>query len=640
MLLATRCPFCETVFRLLPAHLTLRRGLVRCGHCHEVFDASSSLYDISDGVSFENAKPVTADEVAALVTEPDTGHAVESQREAGGQRAGKRFGRPAAEHLVEPAAEHAAEPAIEIAARREDEHSAQSPVEHVVEPAVEAPAQRAVDHPVQSAAEYAEPDLESPAQRATESSAAEPTIDAPVDSAAERVTETVGSHAEPVIESPAEPFGTPVPPVIPEPAVEPAATPAAHPQAPASEALDSHSTAPDFRAEAWDPWAPAPDAAIDRRIRHNASTIPYKPVTIPSSAQPPLTLELTDAQPLHLEKATAAPVQVEPIAEPQLAGQPVAREVETTPERVLEQEVAEPPPHAWSAVEPVLEPAHETAVESAAEREHERVSATVHEPVHEESAHESARETVHAATQEAPVADHEPTMTSPSEPAIAPDDRTVMPSAEPDREPSFRAPSAAADLEPRFGAAPVEPFAAAPLHDDDAFAVTREPREDEPHRVGWRIAGAFVSGLLLALLIAQLAWWQRETVMVTWPDSQPLFEHACARLGCTVGPPRDIDGLLVEPSDLRQVDGPHKLELKMPLRNRFNLALAYPAVELTLLDEHNNIAVRRVLWPQDYVRPGTPIAAGLPARSTQTMIVRLDTGDAVATNFRVQIFYP
>ena len=48
MLLATRCPFCETVFRLQPAQLALRRGLVRCGHCHEVFDASSSLFELND----------------------------------------------------------------------------------------------------------------------------------------------------------------------------------------------------------------------------------------------------------------------------------------------------------------------------------------------------------------------------------------------------------------------------------------------------------------------------------------------------------------------------------------------------------------------------------------------------------------
>ena len=60
MLLATRCPFCETVFRLQSAQLAQRRGLVRCGHCHEVFDASSSLFDITEGGDFSTAKPVAA----------------------------------------------------------------------------------------------------------------------------------------------------------------------------------------------------------------------------------------------------------------------------------------------------------------------------------------------------------------------------------------------------------------------------------------------------------------------------------------------------------------------------------------------------------------------------------------------------
>jgi hypothetical protein len=170
--------------------------------------------------------------------------------------------------------------------------------------------------------------------------------------------------------------------------------------------------------------------------------------------------------------------------------------------------------------------------------------------------------------------------------------------------------------------------------------VVRETRAAPPRRLGWRIVGVLVALILLVGLLAQLAWWQRETIMVNWPDSQALYAQVCAPLGCSVMPPHDIDGLQVEPSDLRQIDGPHKLELKMPLRNRYNVALAYPAIELTLLDDQNNVAVRRVLWPQDYVKPGTPIAAGLAARTTETMIVHLDTGSAVASNFRVQIFYP
>ncbi|EDZ97434.1 MJ0042 family finger-like protein, partial [Burkholderia sp. H160] len=60
MHLATRCPFCETVFRLQPAQLAQRRGLVRCGHCQEVFDASSSLFDVAEGGDFSTAKPIAA----------------------------------------------------------------------------------------------------------------------------------------------------------------------------------------------------------------------------------------------------------------------------------------------------------------------------------------------------------------------------------------------------------------------------------------------------------------------------------------------------------------------------------------------------------------------------------------------------
>ena len=36
---------------------------------------------------------------------------------------------------------------------------------------------------------------------------------------------------------------------------------------------------PDFSAEAWDPWAPAPDAPIDNRIVHNASNVSLTPVS-------------------------------------------------------------------------------------------------------------------------------------------------------------------------------------------------------------------------------------------------------------------------------------------------------------------------------------------------------------------------
>jgi predicted Zn finger-like uncharacterized protein len=201
------------------------------------------------------------------------------------------------------------------------------------------------------------------------------------------------------------------------------------------------------------------------------------------------------------------------------------------------------------------------------------------------------------------------------------------------------APWATGPAEPSFGSATVsseshfEPTS-------EPFPVIRETRAPVRSGTVLKIIGSLIALVLLLTLLAQFAWWERETVMVNWPASQPLFVQACEQIGCVVAPPRDIDGLQIENSGLRQVDGSHKLELKLSLRNRFDVAIEYPALELTLLDDKNNVAIRRVLWPQDYARPGTVIGAGLAARSTQPVIVRLDTGDAVAANYRVQIFYP
>ena len=41
----TRCPHCQTIFRVTPEQLKARAGKVRCGHCQSVFNALDSLLD-------------------------------------------------------------------------------------------------------------------------------------------------------------------------------------------------------------------------------------------------------------------------------------------------------------------------------------------------------------------------------------------------------------------------------------------------------------------------------------------------------------------------------------------------------------------------------------------------------------------
>jgi len=51
MALATRCPNCQVLFRVVADQLKLRGGLVRCGACRHVFDAIGSLTYIEDGAA-------------------------------------------------------------------------------------------------------------------------------------------------------------------------------------------------------------------------------------------------------------------------------------------------------------------------------------------------------------------------------------------------------------------------------------------------------------------------------------------------------------------------------------------------------------------------------------------------------------
>jgi predicted Zn finger-like uncharacterized protein len=47
--LVTRCPACGTAFRALPAQLSARSGMVRCGKCRSVFDGVAHLVDEAGG---------------------------------------------------------------------------------------------------------------------------------------------------------------------------------------------------------------------------------------------------------------------------------------------------------------------------------------------------------------------------------------------------------------------------------------------------------------------------------------------------------------------------------------------------------------------------------------------------------------
>ncbi|WP_080432088.1 DUF3426 domain-containing protein [Burkholderia ubonensis] len=598
MLLATRCPHCETVFRLQQEQLVLHGGLVRCGHCRQIFDAAESLvHEHAPQPEAALAGDADHERVAVEAAGADHAAAVEATRVEAPSTKTVAFEAPAVETpAVEvPPAKALADEAAAIESRTVETPSADTP-------AVEAPPAKAladeaaalesraaeapaVDAPPAKALADEAAALES---RAVEAPSAEtPAVETPAAKAPAVEARAIESPAveSPAVESPAA--GTPA---AASPVPETEAHHAADLPAPppprlfVDNAPGEHPTHADFRPDHWDMWAPWLDGNVDPSLQHSGRNVRAEPLI-----------------PLVLPDANAS--------------------LETAPGVV--RLTATPEPSPGSAAAAAAQPSASADLGPAHDARHD------------------AREPRLAAEAPSATREHAP----------AADERSPLASAHDKHEPRFAA-DASADAdraatrtqrEPQFaaGAAP-EPFSAIPAADDDRppFAVTRETRAPQRRGLLGGFFGGLVATVLAVLLALQLAWWQRETLMIYWPVTLGWFQRACVPLGCTVAPPRAIDGLRLDATDLRQVDGPRVLELKAPLTNRYRVALAYPSLELTLLDDTNHVTVRRVLAPRDYVRPGTPINAGLPAGATQTMIVRLDTNGAPASNFRVQIFYP
>jgi predicted Zn finger-like uncharacterized protein len=97
MALATRCPNCQAMFRVVSDQLKLRGGLVRCGNCRHVFDAIGSLSYVEDAAlaaatpSPTAAAPAPAPSPApGSPTAPDSRSAEAVEPRAADRTAGER----------------------------------------------------------------------------------------------------------------------------------------------------------------------------------------------------------------------------------------------------------------------------------------------------------------------------------------------------------------------------------------------------------------------------------------------------------------------------------------------------------------------------------------------------------------------
>jgi predicted Zn finger-like uncharacterized protein len=147
--------------------------------------------------------------------------------------------------------------------------------------------------------------------------------------------------------------------------------------------------------------------------------------------------------------------------------------------------------------------------------------------------------------------------------------------------------------------------------------------------------------LLLALLLAQTAYYFRGPVTLLFPEAKPYAAALCAKLGCDLPLPRRVDLMSIDASDL-QADTTNRdlMVLTATIKNRAIFSQQHPFLELTLTDGQDQPLVRRVLAPLDYAGKGFNPQAGVAPNGEIAVKVIIEGSQVKATGYRLYLFYP
>lgn len=152
----------------------------------------------------------------------------------------------------------------------------------------------------------------------------------------------------------------------------------------------------------------------------------------------------------------------------------------------------------------------------------------------------------------------------------------------------------------------------------------------------WAIAVAF----LLLLLLAQATYFFRVDLAARLPALKPAIVHYCRWIKCDVPLPQYADLIGIESSEL-EADSGHDgwIILNALLRNRASYAQAFPYLELTLTDSHDQALARRTFSPSDYLSPSESQIAGLKPNRELSIKLHLDTADLKPMGYRLAVYY-
>lgn len=156
---------------------------------------------------------------------------------------------------------------------------------------------------------------------------------------------------------------------------------------------------------------------------------------------------------------------------------------------------------------------------------------------------------------------------------------------------------------------------------------------------GW---WGLASGLLLLLLLGQIAYAYRTELTVIAPETRQYWERYCALVGCQVPYAQDIEQLGIESSDLQKNPArqPEVTTMRAIISNHAPFPQAFPALQLLLLDAQGQVIASRIFSAQDYLQEDDKTLPFIAPRHEMDIRLDFDSSQLNALGYRLLLLYP
>ncbi|WP_244273601.1 DUF3426 domain-containing protein [Acidovorax soli] len=151
-----------------------------------------------------------------------------------------------------------------------------------------------------------------------------------------------------------------------------------------------------------------------------------------------------------------------------------------------------------------------------------------------------------------------------------------------------------------------------------------------------RVVLGTIGVVLLCTLALQVVLQERDRIAAMDPRVRPWLQALCEPFQCTLAPLKQMSDVVIDSSSFNKGRG-DSYQLTFAIKNRANIPLAMPAMELTLTDAQDQPVLRRVFLPPEMAAPAELPALGVWNSSVAVIVT---TGGARVAGYRLLAFYP